>query len=324
METQPIIVKKIKKGGHGHHGGAWKVAFADFVTAMMAFFLLLWLMGSTTQEEKAAIADYFQNPSAIQGPGGASSSMIKHGSVDAEMATHKISEGDPAKVKVVERDAGQDKERLETLKADLEKAIEQSQALKPFKDQLLLDITAEGLRIQIIDKENRPMFASGSSHMKSYASNILLEIAKIINQVPNKISLTGHTDATRYSSLRGYTNWELSSERANASRRALVLGGLDEDKIAKVVGLSSTVLFDKEHPKSPINRRISLIVMNKQAEEALLHKDEKMVESSGEAAKVLSPQRNQTSNKNGSPKSLPGPREKSQSSPILLPMKKNP
>ncbi len=299
--AKTIIVKRVKKGGHGHHGGAWKVAFADFVTAMMAFFLLMWLMGSTTPQERAAISDYFQNPSAIQGPGGASTSMIKHGAVDAEVASHKKSEEvkDEVELKAVERDAAIDKQRLEALKTELEQAIAQSEQLKDFKDQLLLDITPEGLRIQIIDKENRAMFDSGSSHLKDYTSQILYEIAKIINKVPNKISLTGHTDATPYSSMRGYTNWELSTDRANASRRALVLGGLEESKIAKVVGLSSTVLFDKTNPTSPVNRRISMIVMNKEAEESLLENSQQ-VQSSEEAAQLIAP-----SSRNNGPTMLP-------------------
>jgi len=278
--AQPIIVKRIKKAAHGHHGGAWKVAFADFVTAMMAFFLLMWLMGSTSQAERDAIAHYFENPSAIQGPGGASTSMIElgtstnnqntDGSNDSQSSdnngTNSKSKSASEEIEVVK-----DKQRLDSLKQDLEEAINASKALNPFKDQLLLDITAEGLRIQIIDKENRPMFDSGSSHLKIYTEAILLEFSKIINKVPNRISLTGHTDATVYSSTRGYTNWELSTDRANASRRALVKGGLDKSKVAKVVGLSSTVLFDKSNPKSPVNRRISMIVLNRQAEQALIN-----------------------------------------------------
>lgn len=276
--AQTIIVKKIKKGGHGHHGGAWKVAFADFVTAMMAFFMLMWLMGSTTPEERAAISDYFQNPSAVQGPGGASTSMIKMGGKDQDVSSGKSNElkqqeGEGASeiVKEVEvdRDVKSETKRLDNLKKDLEKAIDASEALKEFKDQLLLDITPEGLRIQIIDDQNRPMFASGSSDLQAYTAKLLQEIAVTINKVPNKISLTGHTDATPFRSIRGYTNWELSAERANSSRRALVSGGLDPDKVAKVVGLSSTVLFDKKEPSNPVNRRISLIVMNKQAEDQL-------------------------------------------------------
>jgi chemotaxis protein MotB len=276
--AQPIIVKKIKKGGHGHHGGAWKVAFADFVTAMMAFFLLMWLLGSTTPEERAAISDYFQNPSAVHGPGGASTSMIKMGGLDKDKSSgksheHQQEEGKPAEKKVVvpvDRNALSETKRLSQLKSNLESAIQSNDALKKFKDQLLLDITAEGLRIQIIDKKNRPMFASGSAELKQYTHEILSQIATIINKVPNKISLTGHTDATPFRSFRGYTNWELSSERANASRRALVKGGLSPEKVAKVVGLSSTALFDKKNPRSPINRRISLIVMNKQTEDKMI------------------------------------------------------
>ena len=273
--AQPIIVKKIKKGGHGHHGGAWKVAFADFVTAMMAFFMLMWLMGSTTPEQRAAISDYFQNPSAVQGPGGASTSMIKMGAIDQQLNNkNKVENSQVDKTKaptqVVEQvEVEKDKQRLDNLKQALEQAIDASPTMKPFKDQLLLDITPEGLRIQIIDKEGRPMFDSGSSTLKPYTEEILHEMAKLINKVPNRISLTGHTDATPYSSMRGYSNWELSADRANASRRALVAGGLDEVKVAKVVGLSSTVLFDKANPRSPVNRRISLIVLNKAAEQAL-------------------------------------------------------
>ncbi len=281
--AQPIIVKKIKKGGHAHHGGAWKVAFADFVTAMMAFFMLMWLMGSTTPEERAAISDYFQNPSAVQGPGGASTSMIKLGKMDEKIKQDANKDKDEAQEKKQENQKevteAQDKKNLDSLKSELEAAISQSDALKDFKDQLLLDITPEGLRIQIIDKENRPMFASGSANLQEYTQTILREIATIINKVPNHISLTGHTDATPFRSMRGYTNWELSAERANASRRALVAGGLSEDKVAKVVGLSSTVLFDKVDPRNPVNRRISLIVLNKAAEEAIQSESAAQVDS---------------------------------------------
>jgi chemotaxis protein MotB len=272
--TQPIVIKKIKKGGHGHHGGAWKIAYADFVTAMMAFFLLMWLLGSTTKEQKQAISDYFNNPSAIAGPGGASTSMIKVGGgkdiTYSEGDTKKGSNPDekPKKTEETKPEVGQitqnDKQRLLDLKKELEQAIDANEALKPFKDQLLLEITKEGLRIQIVDKENRPMFASGSAVMQPYAVKILNEIGKVINHVPNKISLSGHTDATPYSKFAGiYTNWELSADRSNASRRALVNGGMDEEKVARVVGLSSVVLFDKTNALNPINRRISIIVLNR-------------------------------------------------------------
>jgi len=284
-EQRPtIIVRRVKKVAHGgHHGGSWKVAYADFVTAMMAFFLVMWLMGATTNKERAAISEYFRNPSPLTGksfspapgpagPGGASNSMIKLG------GTMDIPRGDsndpfhtpPDDTRASEEQRReQEKQRLETLMQALEEAIGKSQALEPFKDQLLLDLTPEGLRIQIVDQQNRPMFALGSSALKDYTQAILVELAGFINQVPNHISITGHTDTTAYAGNRGYTNWELSAERANAARRALVAGGMHEDKVSRVVGLSSSVLFDKQNPQNPINRRISIVVMTRAAEEAI-------------------------------------------------------
>lgn len=289
MDNQTIIVKRIKKAGHGHHGGAWKVAFADFVTAMMAFFLLLWLLAATTKEEQAGLAEYF-SPTTT---GMADGDGVKISVVDLG-GGQEISEGDNAQedtAKSTEEALQREQERLESLMEELKKAIETSQALKPFKDQLLLDITPEGLRIQIVDKENRPMFDSGSAELKSYTKEILHELAKTINTVPNRISLTGHTDASRFISKRGYTNWELSADRANASRRELVVGGLAQEKVAKVVGLASIVPFNKEDPLSPINRRIALIVMNKAAEDALMHDGER-VSSEQEASEVLEQSQN--------------------------------
>jgi chemotaxis protein MotB len=293
-DTKPIIVKKIRKGGHGHHGGAWKIAYADFVTAMMAFFLLMWLLGSTTKEEKQAISDYFQNPSPIAGPGGASTSMIKIGGgkdlTYSEGDTKRGSnpEDKAGKTEAAKPEVGQitqtDKERLIQLKKELEEAIDASEALKPFKEQLLLELTKEGLRIQIVDKENRPMFASGSASLQPYAAQILREIGQVINQVPNRISLSGHTDATPYSGAsQSYSNWELSADRANASRRALTTGGMSDQKMARVVGLSSAVLFDKANPYNPINRRISIIVLNKETEDAILQDEGKLEQTTAEA-----------------------------------------
>ena len=285
-KKQPIVVKKIIKKG-GHHGGAWKIAFADFATAMMAFFLLLWILGFTDETQKAAISEYFENPSAaigasqapsttpIDGPGGASTSMIDFGGA-FDLADENLDE------QPVEEIAQQAEEkRLEELLAELETAIEKSQALKPFKDQLLLDITPEGLRIQIVDKENRSMFSLGSARLQPYTREILHEIAQVINEVPNKISITGHTDARPYPG-ENYGNWELSADRANAARRELLQGGLRQDKIGRVVGLASSVLFNKEDPFSPINRRISIIVMNKRTEETIAH--EGVMEETGTAS----------------------------------------
>ena len=271
---RPIVIKRIKKGGGGHHGGAWKIAYADFVTAMMAFFLLMWLLGSTTKAQMEGIADYFKTPLkvALSGGSGAgdTTSIIKGGGTDLTRRAGQVKNGDIDPETARKVLAKEEAERLSNMKQKLERLIDSNAKLKQFKKQLKLDITSEGLRIQIIDDQNRPMFDSGGAVMKDYTREILREIGKTLNELPNKISLSGHTDAVQYASgERGYSNWELSADRANASRRELVAGGLEEGKIMRVVGLGSAVPFDKDNPNSPVNRRISIIVMNKKAEEAV-------------------------------------------------------
>lgn len=281
----PIIVRRIVRKGEGHHGGAWKVAYADFVTAMMAFFLVMWLVGASTDKQKAAISEYFNNPSAVQGTsltpspgaigqGGSGTNVVPTGAMDAPtgptmMAAPQVGKAD-TEAETERRERERDRQRLEALREELNQAIAQSQALAPFKDQLLLDITPEGLRIQIIDQYQRPMFDLGSSQLKDYTVEILAELAGFITGVPNRVSLAGHTDVTPYSgSAQGYTNWELSADRANAARRALVGAGMADDKIARVVGLASSVPFDRADPASPSNRRISIIVLNRETEHEL-------------------------------------------------------
>ncbi|ALU90179.1 flagellar motor protein MotB [Herbaspirillum rubrisubalbicans] len=281
---RPIIVKRIKKGGGGHHGGAWKIAYADFVTAMMAFFLLMWLLGSTAKGDLNGIAEYFKTPLKVAMAGGSGSgdanTVLPGGGKDLTRQDGQLRKGenDIVSRKQSLKQAQQELERaertrLEELKTRLEKAIDSNPTLKQFKNQLLIDITTEGLRIQIVDEKNRPMFALASAQLQPYTKEILHEIGRTLNDVPNKISLSGHTDATPYSQgEKGYSNWELSADRANASRRELIAGGMDESKVLRVVGLSSAVLLDKEDPFNPINRRISIIVMNKKAEE-MVEKD---------------------------------------------------
>ena len=184
---------------------------------------------------------------------------------------------------------------LGELKQSIERLIESNPALKQFKNQLLIDITSEGLRIQIVDEQNRPMFDTSSAELKAYTRVILREIGKALNAVPNKLSLSGHTDAAQFGGGdKGFSNWELSANRANASRRELILGGMDEHKVLRVVGLASTVLFDKNDPLSSINRRISIVVLNRRAEESLLQEDGKVdaVEVGGQGldAKSIAPQ----------------------------------
>lgn len=297
-DGSPIIVRRVKKRRHGYHGGAWKVAYADFVTAMMAFFLVMWILGAGTREQKAAISEYFKNPSTApgnatiappgrMGPGGASDAAVKlGGALDLSHGPGKDRHNGPpgaaSKEDMDKRARAQEKARLQELMSQLHAAIQNSQALAPFKDQLLLDITPEGLRIQIVDKLNRPMFDTGSAKLRDYTRTILGELGAFINRVPNRVSITGHTDDAPYANERNYSNWELSTDRANAARRALLAGGMSEGKSARVVGLAASVPLDKAHPDNPINRRISIIVMTRQAEAAALSQD--VVDGSAEPA----------------------------------------
>ena len=267
-KKQPIVIKRIKKVEGGHHGGAWKIAYADFVTAMMAFFLLMWVLGSVSSEQRAAIADYFQNPSAIAGPGGASASMIKLGGA-LEIPR---GEGEPMRQPTALEldDLIDERKRLDELMQQLLEQIENTPSLLEFKDQLLLDITSEGLRIQIVDRQNRPMFDLGSAVLRYYTREILQELAKTLATVPNYISVSGHTDGTPFTGrIPNYSNWELSTDRANAARRELQNGGVPSRKFGRVVGLADSVHFDKENPFAPINRRISIIVLNRATERAI-------------------------------------------------------
>jgi chemotaxis protein MotB len=283
LTQKPIIIKRIKKRGSQINGGTWKIAYADFVTAMMAFFLLMWLLGSTTQGDKEGIAEYFKTPlkvALLGGDGsGDSTSVIKGGGDDLTRRIGQMRKTDFDDLQQsLDMDALQtlqdriEREQLEQLKEKIENAINSNPILNNFKSQLLLDITSEGLRIQIVDEKNRPMFEIGKAQLQSYTKVILHEIGKMLNDVANKVSLSGHTDAKPYPfGEKSYSNWELSADRANASRRELIVGGMNPDKMLRVVGLSSAVMFDKEDPFSPFNRRISIIVMNRKAEEAITH-----------------------------------------------------
>jgi chemotaxis protein MotB len=277
---RPIVVKRIKKVAGGHHGGAWKIAYADFVTAMMAFFLLMWLLGSTAKGDLVGISEYFKTPLkvAMQGGSGAgdSSSVIQGGGEDLTRRAGQVKKGDaPPANKTYDLQAAkaalqrEESARLSALKGRIESAIEVNPMLKKYQNQLLLDITSEGLRIQIVDEKNRPMFAMARAELQPYTKEILHIIGMVLNEVPNKIGISGHTDSTPYGSDTGYSNWELSSDRANASRREMMLGGLADDKVLRVVGLASAANLDAKDPFNPINRRISIIVMNKRTEDAV-------------------------------------------------------
>ena len=278
---RPIVVKRVKKNAAGNHGGAWKIAYADFVTAMMAFFLLMWLIGTASSGELKGIAEYFKTPLRVALMGGSSSgdrsSLIKGGGRDLTRVNGQRRDGEiRAQKKSIDLKAAEaqlaqkEKAKLNELKARIERAIQDNPTLKQFSNQILLDMTTEGLRIQIVDQYKRPMFASGSAQLEPYSRDILREIGKALNGVPNRISISGDTDAQPYSGgAKGYSNWELSADRANAARRELLDGGLDAGRILRVVGLSSAVLYDPSDPLNPMNRRISILVMNKKTEEAV-------------------------------------------------------
>jgi chemotaxis protein MotB len=303
-KLQPIIVKKIKKGGHGHHGGAWKIAYADFVTAMMAFFLLMWLLGSTTEGDKKGIADYFQSPLKVAMAGGSgsgdSSHVLKGGGEDLTRTTGQVKRGDiDAKRntinlhKLKQEQVRAEIARLEDLQKKVSGAIAANERLAAMATQIKLDMTRDGLRIQIVDEQNRPMFASGSAVVQPYMRELLQEIGKVLSEVPNRLTLEGHTDATPFpGGERGYSNWELSSDRANASRRELVAGGLADDRVLRVQGLASSQPFDSADPRAASNRRISVIVMNRDAEDRMFRTAPEVAEAVGaeeEAAPIPEP-----------------------------------
>jgi chemotaxis protein MotB len=303
-DLRPIVIKRIKKTAGGHHGGAWKLAYADFVTAMMAFFLLMWLLGSTSNGDLKGLAEYFQNPLKVSMSGGSgagdATSILQGGGQDLTSRAGQIKRGDiEADKQKRTEELRKEFERRETislsdLKGSIERLIENNPVLRQFKNQLLMDVTTEGLRIQVIDEQNRPMFDTSSAELKPYSKEILREIGNALNAVPNKVSFSGHTDAAQFSGgEKGFSNWELSANRANASRREMIAGGMDENKVLRVVGLSSTVLFDKNDPLSPSNRRINIVVLNKRTEEAMLMEDgyaTVSVKSSEEMSSALNPE----------------------------------
>ena len=285
-KLQPIIVKRVKKGGHAAHGGAWKIAYADFVTAMMAFFLMMWLIGSTTEGDRKGIADYFNSPLRISLFGGGSgsgdaSSVVKGGGDSLTKTVGQVKEGetratrDTAAVEALRGEQRKaERHRLQQLSESVQKMLEGSQRFQAMQSNLRIDMTDDGLRIQIVDSQNRPMFASGSAEVQPYMRDLLREIGVILNEVPNKLTIEGHTDATPFpGNQRGYSNWELSTDRANASRRELMTVGMKDVRVARVLGLAASLPFDKDDPLSPVNRRISITVMSREAEDRFFKSD---------------------------------------------------
>ncbi len=260
-DKRPIIVIRRKKVVHAHHGGAWKIALADFMTALMALFLVLWILSTATDEEREGVADYFSTPliSAISGDRGGSTSAIPGGGPDP---TH--SEGERARINTLRhtRPSEQQRRFFQDLQRRIESVIAMDPELRQLRDQMRFDLTTEGLRIQLLDTEQRPMFALGSDQVAPYMRNLLRTIAPLLNELPNDLSISGHTDSVPYAGgYRGYSNWELSSDRANASRRELVAGGLDPAQLLRVSGFADRVDVSETEAADPVNRRIELLVL---------------------------------------------------------------
>lgn len=244
---QPIIIKKVVAGGHGHHGGAWKVAYADFVTAMMALFIVLWILGQD-DSVKANIAGYFNDPTGF-GVGNGPSVLEGPGkrSVDPTTLT-------PQQKKEME------KEQFEEMGSDLMKHLQIAE-FKELADQIDTEITDEGLRIEIMESADDAFFEVGTSHLKKSASRIIDVIGKQLAGVNNKIVVEGHTDSRPFSNgLDGYSNYELSTDRANAARRELLKSGVKLDQIDEVRGYADNRLRNADNPYDVVNRRISIIV----------------------------------------------------------------
>jgi len=270
----PIIVKRVKKAAHGSHGGVWKIAYADFVTAMMAFFLLMWVLGSTTSGDLAGISAYFQNPLRVAVEGGNGSGdatrLIKGGGenifkrdgqearADSNTPQKKVSNQEDVSEQYNRAEQG----KLEQLKEQLEQQIASDPTLDKSKNQIFMDITADGLRIQIVDEKNRPMFDTGSADMTPQARQLLATIGRVLSTLNNRLRIEGHTDSRQFGGgPTGYGNWELSSERANAARRAVVSGGFLANRIAHVAGFADSVQLNPNDANDPLNRRISLMVL---------------------------------------------------------------
>lgn len=280
---RPIIIVRRKKVVHGHHGGAWKIAFADFMTALMALFLVLWVLSSASPAQKTAVAEYFRTPLAVAMAGGdrdtASISAIPGGGPDPTFA-----EGERNRIDLREQQLrAEERERMVDLEGRIEAVIERDPQLRELQDQIRIEITPEGLRIQVVDTEQRPMFEVGSARLAPYTRTLLRTLAPLLNELPNSIQISGHTDSLPYvGGEAGYSNWELSADRAGASRRELIAGGLASEKLLRVSGMADRVRVEGAGPNDAVNRRISVVVLNVRTAEAILNSGEADLEQSGE------------------------------------------
>lgn len=288
-DKRPIVIRR-KKVVHAHYGGAWKIALADFMTALMAFFLVLWLLSVSSEETRRGVAEYFSTPliSAITGGDrSGSTSAIPGGGPDP---TH--SDGERAMIDSLQRSrpSSQDRRFFMNVQERIERAIERDPELRQLRSQMRFDLTREGLRIQLLDTDQRPMFELGSDQVAPYMRSLLRTIAPLLNELPNELSISGHTDSVPYAGgYSGYSNWELSNDRANASRRELIAGGFDPGQLLRVSGFADRVMLPETEPTDPINRRIELVVLLPEIAEAIRNPTIMGPEASlpGDAAEAL-------------------------------------
>ena len=269
-----IVIRKVKKiNPPEFHGGSWKLAYADFVTALMAFFLLLWLLNTVPSDKLKNVAEYFEPTLGILVKSGVRMTEDKEKTESDESKngqkvsgiqygvkqTGKIIDIEKQGVKVNTQEL--DNKTFITLKKELEHFVEKSGDLSKFKKEVSFYEDPQGLVIQVTDEDKNPLFAPGSSTLTPYAKNILLKISKLIKLSPNFIKITGHTDKTNYNSLLNYTNWELSADRANAARRFMISQGISPERFAEIVAMADTDPIDQNNPYSPKNRRIAITLL---------------------------------------------------------------
>jgi chemotaxis protein MotB len=247
-----IILRRNKKQPHSaHHGGSWKIAYADFVTAMMALFLVLWLINSATKEQLRGISNYFA-PASVSKSQSGSGGLFENPSLVEPITTQAPAPVAPSGARAALR------KTLQTIQQE----VNQSPELEELRDNIMIDITEEGMEIQLIDQEKMPMFEKGSAKLLPNAYKILDFLSKKLKNMPQKLSITGHTDSLAYSSFGTYSNWELSTDRANAARRSLIEYGLPLERLLFIGGKADKELLFPQDPTSALNRRVSILVHN--------------------------------------------------------------
>src|SRR5690554_439138 len=259
-EHRPIIIRR-KKIVKKHHGGSWKIALADFMTALMALFLIMWILSMSSEKDRQSISEYFRTPLLVSMADGERSSnaasVIQGGGADP---THM--EGEQARIDLRRESRPSDVRRhFNEIRRRVEAAIDADPVLKALKAQLRFDVTREGLRIMMLDTETKPMFEVGSDRIAPYMERLLRTLAPLLSDLPNELTISGHTDSLPYAGgERGYSNWELSADRANASRKALLDGGLDSERLLLVMGAADRIPLDGTEPDEPRNRRSTIVV----------------------------------------------------------------